>query len=99
MTVAVTLLAVEADSGSVKAKVVLDTHSVGLDGIAFEEAVTLRTAAGADVRPSSVELKGSGHHREAVVVFKAPRGAVQIVMKNVGGVAERTFSWELPATR
>ncbi len=99
VTVIVTLLAVETDSGSVKAKVILDTHIENLDGIAFEEAVALRTADGADVRPTSVELTGSGHHREAAVVFVAPPGPVLIVVKDVGGVVERTFSWERPPTR
>lgn len=99
VTVAVTLLEAGAGDGAVRARVVLDTHSVGLDGITFDEAVALRTAAGAEVRPSSVEVTGSGHHREAIMVFAAPPGPILIVVKGVGGVGERTFTWERPAAR
>ena len=40
-------------------------------------------------------------HRNAVLVFPPPAqpGPVQIVVKDVGGVAERSFSWELPPPR
>ena len=92
----------EAQEGFTKreAKVVLDTHSVGLDGVAFEQIVAIRTADGAEVLPSAVEqASGGGHHREAVLVFPsaAQPGSVRIVVKNVGGVAERTFTWESSA--
>lgn len=102
VSVSVTLMAPPAVGAPVKAKVVLDTHSVGLDGIKFEEAVVLRTPDGTDIAPAAVEqATGSGHHREAVLVFPpfAGPGDVRIVVKSVGGVAERSFSWELPPTR
>jgi len=102
VTVAVTLMAAPSLGQPLKAKVVLDTHSVSLDGVKFEEAFALRTSDGTETPPSAVEqATGSGHHRQAVLVFPAPAkaGAVSIVAKNVGGVAERVFSWELPASR
>jgi hypothetical protein len=77
--------------------VVLDTHSVGLDRIAFETAVVLRGPDGVEIAATAVEqLKGSGHHREAVLVFPpvSRPGTGRIVVKNVGGVAERVFEWE-----
>ena len=64
--------------------------------------VALRTPDGTDIAPVAVEqTSGAGHHREAVLVFPplARPGDVRIVVKNVGGVAERSFSWELPPTR
>jgi len=99
VTVAVTLL-VPAPGAPIKAKVVLDTHSVSLDGIAFEQAVVLRPADGTELAVVSVEqASGSGHHREAVLVFPALAELenVRLVVKNVGGIAERSFSWKLPA--
>lgn len=98
VTVAVTLLAPVVGT-PLKAKVVLDTHSVALDGVRFEQAVFLRAPDGTDIEPTGVEqASGSGHHREAVVVFPplAPAGSVRLVVKNVGGVGERSFTWELP---
>lgn len=100
VTVAVTLTAVPAVGEPVKIKVVLDTHSVGLDGIAFDQAVAMRTADGSDIPPTTVEqVRGSGHHREAVLIFPplGQGGAARVVVRNVGGVAERSFAWELPA--
>lgn len=97
VTVLVTLMPSATQGAPIMAKVVLDTHSVGLDGVAFEQAVAIRTADGADVLPSAVEqASGGGHHREAVLVFPpSPQPSrVRIVVKNVGGVAERTFTWE-----
>lgn len=102
VSVSVTLSAAPEVGALLKAKVVLDTHSVALDGIKFEEAVALRLPDGTDIAPAAVEqATGSGHHREAVLVFAplARPGDVHIVVKNVGGVAERSFSWELPPTR
>jgi len=102
VTVVITLTAPPAIGVPVKAKVVLDTHSVALDGIAFEAVVAMRTPDGTDVAPVAIEqATGSGHPREAVVVFPpiAAPGAVRIVVKNVGGVAERSFSWDTPPAR
>ncbi len=102
VTVDVTLTAAPAVGEPVRAKVVLDTHSVGLDGIAFDQAVAIRTSDGADLAPTAIErATGSGHHREAVLVFPpvASAGPLRIVVKNVGGVPERSFVWELPPAR
>jgi hypothetical protein len=97
VTVSVTLIPGTVSSAPIRAKVVLDTHSVALDGIAFEQAVAMRAPDGAERLPSAVEqAKGSGHHRQAVLVFQTAQtaGRVQIVVENVGGVNERVFTWE-----
>ncbi|MGH7333920.1 MAG: hypothetical protein ACREKS_14505 [Candidatus Rokuibacteriota bacterium] len=98
MTVAL-MTSAPAD-GPLRVKVVLDTHSVSLDDLAFEKIVAFRAPDGSDVGPVAIEeVKGGGHHQEAVLVFGALRGPVLIVVKDVGGVAERSFSWDLPAAR
>lgn len=95
VTVAVTPLGPVTAGAPLKIKIVLDTHSVGLDGIAFEKVVALRAPDGAEVAPQAVETKGSGHHREAVVTFPPrPGGPLRIVVKDVAGVAERLFTWD-----
>lgn len=101
VSVSVTLAALPTVGAPIKVRVVLDTHSVGLDGIAFDSAVALRTADGTELAPTGVEAKGAGHHREAVVVFPpvAVPGPVRIVVKDVGGVAERSFPWEVSPAR
>lgn len=102
VSVGVTLMLPPDGGAPLKVKVVLDTHSVALDGIKFEEAVVLYTPDGAAVASTGVEqATGSGHHRQAVVAFPPLPGPgdVRIVVKGVGGIAERSFSWELPAAR
>lgn len=100
VTVTVTLL--EASATGTKARVVLDTHSGSLDGIALEQAMSLLGPGGADIAPTAVEqITGGGHHREAVLVFPATAGAaeVRIVARKVGGIAERVFRWSVPSAR
>jgi hypothetical protein len=97
VTVVVTLAGPPQVGVPIRATVVLDTHSVALDDVVFERAVALRTPEGVEVAPTSVEgMKGSGHHRQAVVVFPpvTERLAVRIVVRNVGGIGERVFAWE-----
>ena len=99
VTVTVTLTAPPVDLTPIRLQVSLDTHSVMLDTIQFEDAVAMRNPDGIDLRPSAVEqVKGSGHHREAVLVFPpiAQGGRLRIVVKNVGGVPERLFIWGCP---
>jgi len=100
VAVTVSLLERPVAGASLKVKVGLDTHSMGLDAIRFETAVLVRAADGSEQPPSAVErATGGGHHREAVLVFAAPdrSGPVTIVVKDVGGVAMRNFVWEVAA--
>jgi hypothetical protein len=102
VTVAVTLAGLPEVGLPIRVTVVLDTHTVALDDVVFERTVALRTPEGAEVAPTRVEgSRGSGHHREAVVVFPpvTQRGTVRIVVRNVGGIGERVFVWERPAVQ
>jgi hypothetical protein len=103
VAVTVTLIEAPATGSLVKVKVSLDTHSVPLDGIEFGAMVTLDGQGGVSIAPTSVEqVKGAGHHREAVLAFPPlPAGEreVRIAVRNVGGVGEREFAWKLPIGR
>jgi hypothetical protein len=95
--VVVTLAGLPQVGVPIRVTVVLDTHGVALDDVVFERAVALRTPEGTEVTPARVEgVKGSGHHRQAVVVFPpvTQRGPVRVVVRNVGGIGERIFVWE-----
>jgi hypothetical protein len=79
-------------------QVVLDTHSVALDGYDLKAISLLRDDTGKTYLPNAVENKGSGHHREVILTFpkvslEAKR--LEIVIKDVAGVKERTFRWNL----
>jgi len=79
-------------------EVQLDTHSVNLDGYDLQSLALLRDAGGKTYRPVNVEAKGSGHHRDAVVVFPQPPGGpqhVELVIKDIGGVNERILRFQI----
>ncbi|MBI2074192.1 MAG: hypothetical protein HYT81_14355 [Gemmatimonadetes bacterium] len=101
VTVTLTLVPPIESGASMRVQVVLDTHSGPLDGLALESVLALRRPDGSELRPSVVEQSGGGDHRQAVVVFPgaAVEKAIEIVVRNVGGVQERSFHWELPVGR
>jgi len=79
-------------------QVVLDTHSVNLDAYDLKNVAVLRDDLGNNYLPTAVENKGSGHHREATVVFPKVSSAakrIEVVIKDVGGVKTRTFQWAM----
>ena len=76
----------------------LDTHSVDLDSYDLKSLSSLRDDSGKVYQPTKVENKGSGHHRQLVLVFPKPAPGnkrLELVVKDVAGVKERSFVWDL----
>jgi hypothetical protein len=97
VTVKATLLGSQT-SGELSFQVVLDTHSVNLDGYDLKNLSSLRDDAGNTYLPTSVENKGSGHHRQSTVVFSKVAHStkrVELAIKDIAGVKERLFRWDL----
>jgi hypothetical protein len=97
VTVAATLLKDRTDSTAIR--LVLDTHSASLDGYQFDTIAILRDDQGKTYALEAVEsASGSGHHRQAVLRFaraEADAKAVELIVKDVAGVKERTFRWSM----
>ena len=77
--------------------IALDTHSVNLDAYDLTVLTVLRDEAGREYQSIRVENKGSGHHRQIVLVFPKPSGEVkklEFVIKDLAGVKERLFRWD-----
>ncbi len=53
------------------ARVVMDTHSVDLDGFDLARAGRLRLDGGAWVAPSAWDAPAGGHHRDGTLAFAA----------------------------
>ncbi|HKU52055.1 MAG TPA: hypothetical protein VJQ25_06285 [Nitrospira sp.] len=86
------------DSDGARFQVVLDTHSVNLDSYDLKTISVLRDGAGNTYAPTAVDNKGSGHHRETLVSFaKVVSGTkrIELVIKDMAGVKERVFRWDL----
>jgi hypothetical protein len=79
-------------------QVVLDTHSVNLDIYDLKSITILRDDTGKSYLPTGVENKGGGHHREVTVIFpklSSEPKSLEIVIKDVAGMKERTFNWDV----
>ena len=85
-------------------RVVLDTHSVDLDGYDLGALTLVRGDQGAEVWPISWDAPPGGHHREGSLVFPDASSdempvigpdtrALELVIRDVGGVQERVFRW------
>ena len=89
---------------SIAFKVVLDTHSVNLDGYDLVQLAVLRTPSGEEIAPLAWDAPVGGHHRQGTLTFPSvaadgtplvqPDGSqLVLVIRDIAGVAERTFSW------
>ncbi len=86
-------------------RVGMNTHSVILDGYDLSRLAVLRTAQGLEIPPARWEAPPGGHHRSGILTFPsalddgtpiALDGGFVVAIRDVGGVAEQTFAWELP---
>lgn len=97
VTVKATLLDAKS-SGDLRFQITLDTHSVNLDSYDLKAITVLRDGAANIYQPTSIENKGSGHHRQTTVIFPKPKNGVkriELVIKDIAGVKERVFRWDL----
>lgn len=83
--------------------VVMDTHSVDLDGYDLTQLAVLRVD-GREVQPVGWDAPKGGHHREGTLTFPtidvdenlliAPSTrTVELVIRDVAGMPERVFRW------
>lgn len=79
-------------------EIVFDTHTAALTGDPAQSAV-LVDAQGRTHKP--LRWDGDppgGHHRKGVLRFRVPdgrNGAIELRLNGVGGVATRTFRWDV----
>lgn len=97
VTVSVTPLNLEPGSPS-EFEVAMNTHSVDLSNDMLD-TVVVRDDAGKEYTPTAWEGPGAGgHHRSGILKFPALAAnarAVTLIVKNVAGVPERLFKWDL----
>ncbi|MCC7165616.1 MAG: hypothetical protein IT331_24175 [Anaerolineae bacterium] len=79
-------------------EIVMDTHSVDLANDMLK-TVVLRDDAGKEYMPLKWAGPGAGgHHRQGTIQFgqlKQTTKTLTLLVKNVAGVPERVFEWEL----
>ena len=86
--------------------VAMDTHVVDLDGYDLRQLAVLRNDQGQDIQPSAWNAPAGGHHRSGTLSFPTTLAdgspvigpntrSIELVIRNVGGVPERSFRWTL----
>lgn len=81
-------------------EIILDTHSDDLSRYKLVELSTLKIEGGSEIKASAWEKPGGGgHHVSGTIIFDVPTFSsanyIELVVKNVGGVEERVFRWDL----
>lgn len=82
-------------------QVTMDTHSVNLDAYDLAKLAELSNDSGQTAPPASWDARPGGHHRKGTLVFRVPANFVraarflQLTVRDVAGVRERQFRWEL----
>jgi Spy/CpxP family protein refolding chaperone len=112
VTVTATLLTPDKPraDGKVAVQITLETHSVDLDSYRLETLARLRDTQGREVQAVGLEApSGSGHHREGILIFPnmdarnnpligSEAKSLTLLLRDIGGVQERVFRWQLPAS-
>lgn len=86
-------------AGETRFQVILDSHSgVHIEAYDLKTLSVLRDDSGKNYQPTQVENKGRYHHREITIVFpkpSPPAKRLELVIKDVAGIKERSFFWDL----
>ena len=89
----------DKEAATIVFDVTMDTHSVNLN-FDLSKLSILRNNNGTGVMPSAWSAPRGGHHVEGKLIF--PAGDIKdwksliLVIKNVEGIQERIFTWDLP---
>jgi len=84
----------------------MDTHVMNLDGYDLQQLAVLCTDRGQEIQPTSWNAASGGHHRNGILTFPATTASgmplirpdtrsITLVIRNVGDISERMFTWTL----
>jgi hypothetical protein len=82
----------------------MDSHTVDLDSYDLRRLAVLRTNQGQEIQPSAWNAPAGGHHRAGMLTFPAMTASgtpvigpetrsIELMIRNVSGVPERSFRW------
>lgn len=96
VTVKVTPENISEDKKTWQLQITLDAHTGSLDEDLTKNAVLIDDQ-GSEQKPTTWEgAPPGGHHREGLLAFEAfsqtPK-SVTLILRNVGGISERKFTW------
>ncbi|MBI4317200.1 MAG: hypothetical protein HY675_01815 [Chloroflexi bacterium] len=96
----------ETGTSPIRFSIVMDTHSVDLDAYDLAELSVLRNDEGVEAAPDTWDAAPGGHHRTGRLVFPETSDGqpmigpettrIELVIRDIAGVKERNFQWEVP---
>jgi hypothetical protein len=91
----------KSDDNQQSFELTLDTHSDDLSRYKLVELSTLKVEGGSEIKASEWQNSGGGgHHISGTITFDLPDVStakyIELLVKNVGGIEERVFRWDLP---
>ncbi len=101
VTITITPIDISPQSKEWKFNIVMDSHSVELDQDLIK-TVVLADDQGKEYVPINWKGPVGSHHREGMLTFSQVTPApkyIELKIKNVGGSAERLFSWNLDTNK
>ncbi len=100
VTVTATCMPPDKTTDEIRFIVKLNTHSVDLDRYQLGSFAFLRFDDGKEYKSLGAMRQGTGHHVVETLRFKGPvpkrAGEMTLILRDLGGVAERTLQWKLP---
>ena len=93
VSVEVNYMAGKSDENKIVFEIILNTHSVDLDGIDFQKTVVMQKD-GQTFFPLAVEISGSGHHRSAELSFPGVGVPLKIVFLGTREVDRKEFEFK-----
>jgi len=78
--------------------VTMNTHSVNLSKYDLGKVSTLEAGGDSEPAVESVSISDDEHHAETVLVFRRPAktSTATLIVRDIGGVPERTLRWSPP---
>jgi len=100
VTVTATYMPPDKTTDEIRFAVRLNTHSVDLDRYRLEDFAFIRFDGGDEHKSIGTTRQGSGHHVTEALRFAGPfpkgAGEMSLIIRDLGGVTERTLKWKLP---
>lgn len=76
-------------------KLYFNTHAADYSGYDFQSNIVIKDSQGKEYKALSVAKEGAGHHQSIEIIFPFPSSPFNLVVKNLAGVPERIFNWQI----
>lgn len=76
-------------------KLYFNTHAADYSGYDFQSNIIIRDSQGKEYKALNISKEGVGHHQSIEITFPFLSSSFKLVVKNLAGVPERVFNWQI----